>query len=91
MCKDVKPSEKFFRKLISSLPENRLYYIDECGIHTHIHREYAYAPREVAVIGNISGKKFKRTNIVAAKCGGRIAAPMIYSGTTDAVSIRALV
>ena len=73
-----------FHKLISSLPQNRLYYIDECGIHTHIHREYAYAPRGTSVIGNVSGKKFKRTNIVAAKCGSLIVAPMIYDGTTDA-------
>jgi len=39
----------------------------------------------VQVYGNINGKKFKRTNIVAAKCGGQIVAPMIYDGTTDAV------
>jgi transposase len=37
------------------------------------------------VYGNISGRKFKRTNIVAAKCGKCIVAPMIYDGTTDAV------
>jgi len=37
------------------------------------------------IYGNISGKKFKRTNIVAAKCGDRIVAPMIYDGTTDAI------
>jgi len=84
MWKDVKQGEKYFRKLVSSLPQNRLYYIDECGIHTYIHREYAYAPRGTPVTSNISGKKFKRTNIVAAKCGSLIVAPMIYDGTTDA-------
>ena len=31
----------------------------------------------------VSGKKYKRTNIVAAKCGSEIVAPMIYDGTTD--------
>ena len=74
-----------FHKLINSLPKERLYYIDECGIDAHIYREYAYAPRGKSVIGNIRGKKFKRTNIVAAKCGRAIVAPMIYDGTTDAV------
>ncbi|MCL2049279.1 MAG: hypothetical protein FWG87_11195 [Defluviitaleaceae bacterium] len=34
---------------------------------------------------NTSGKKFKRTNIVAAKCGDKVVAPMIYDGTTDSV------
>ena len=73
-----------FRKLISTLSKNRLYYIDECGIDTYIYRKHAYAPRGIKVYGNISGKKFKRTNIVSAKCGSSIVAPMIYDGTTDA-------
>ncbi len=36
------------------------------------------------MIESISGKKFQRTNIVAAKMGNRILAPMQYNGTTDA-------
>ena len=32
----------------------------------------------------ISGRKFQRTNIVAAKLGDKIIAPMQYKGTTDA-------
>ena len=74
-----------FHNLINSLPKNCLYYIDECGIDTYIYREYAYAPRGKMVTGNISGKKFKRVNIVAAKCGSNIVAPMIYDGTTDSI------
>ena len=102
-----------FHNLVKSLPQDRLYYIDECGIDTYIYREYAYAPRGKAVAGAIailltvvrprlhampyraarpdyekencyiSGKKFKRTNIVAARCIDNIVAPMIYDGTTD--------
>jgi hypothetical protein len=74
-----------FRKLINSLPKNRLYYIDECGIDMYLYREHAYAPRGVKVIGSIIGKKFKRVNIVAAKCGGIIIEPMIYDGNTDSI------
>jgi len=74
-----------FRKLISTLPKNRLYYVDECGIDTYVYRKHAYAPRGTKVYGNISGKKFKRANIVAAKCGSLIVAPMIYDVTTDVV------
>ena len=51
----------------------------------YLYREYAYSLRGVPVVGKISGKKFKRTNIVAARCGDRIVAPMIYDGTTDRV------
>jgi len=35
------------------------------------------------VYGSVSGRKYKRTNIVAAQCCGRIVAPMEYGGTTD--------
>jgi len=34
-------------------------------------------------MGEISGKKFRRTNIVATKCGKEIVAPLSYQGTTD--------
>ena len=71
----------YFRNLINSLPKDRLYYIDECGIDTYVHREYAYASRGKEV----SGKKYKRTNIVAAKCGDKIVETMIYDCTTDAI------
>lgn len=72
-----------FTETINSYPQYKLYYIDECGINKYIYREYAYSPRGVSIEGKISGKKFKRTNIVAAKCGDKIVAPFIYDGTTD--------
>jgi transposase len=74
-----------FRNFVISLAQEQVYYIDECGIDTYIYREYAYAARGKKVIGKISGKKFKRANIVAAKCGDDVIAPMIYDGTTDSV------
>lgn len=74
-----------FAETIDSYPQCKLYYIDECGLDKYLYREYAYSPRGVAVVGKISGKKFKRTNIIAAKCGNNIVAPMIYEGTTDCV------
>ena len=33
----------------------------------------------------ISGRKFKRTNAIAAKCCDKIVAPMIYDGMTDSL------
>ena len=74
-----------FIETIDSYPQYKLYYVDECGIDKYLYREYAYAPRGVPVFGKISGKKFKRINIVAAKCGTDIISPMTYSGTTDSV------
>lgn len=74
-----------FLEIVDSFPEYKLYYVDECGLDKYIYREYAYSVRGVPVSGKISGKKFKRINVVAAKCGNKIVAPMIYDGTTDSV------
>ena len=80
----AKKREAFY-KLVSALPKGRLYYIDECGIDSFIYREYAYAPKGTKATGSISGKKFKRANVIAAKCGNSIVALMIYDGTTDSI------
>ena len=72
-----------FQETIDSYPPYKLYYIDECGLCKYLYREYGYSLIGVPIIGNISGRKFKRTNVVAAKCGEKIVAPMIYDGTTD--------
>lgn len=72
-----------FIEIIDSYPQYKLYFIDECGFDSCLYREYGYAPRGVLVPGVISGKKYKRTNIVAAKNCNRLIAPMTYDGTTD--------
>jgi len=53
------------------------------GIETFIYREYAYAKRGAKVIGHISGKKYKKTSIIAAKLGKEIIAPLQYQGSMD--------
>jgi len=52
-CEDKR---EVFHKLIGSLPKNRLYYIDECGIDTYVYREHAYAPRGTKVYGMSAAK-----------------------------------
>ena len=74
-----------FQETVDSLPESSLYYVDECGLDKYLYREYGYAPRGVSIEGKVSGKKFKRMNIVAAKCGDTIVAPMVYESTTDSI------
>ena len=53
------------------------------GSDSCYHREYGYAPRGEKVIGEVFGKKFARTNLVAAKIGNRLIAPMYYEQNTD--------
>ena len=74
-----------FKELIRNHPQYKLYFVDECGIDKYLYREYAYSTKGIPVQGKISGKKYKRTNVVAAKCCDEIVAPMIYESTTDSV------
>ena len=60
-------------------------YIDETGIDTYLFREHGYAPKGQKIYDKISGKKYKRVGIVAAKMGEKIVAPMEYDGTMDSV------
>ena len=53
------------------------------GIDNFVYREYARAPRGQKIAGKVSGKKFRRTNIVAGKCGHKIFAPLQYQGSTN--------
>lgn len=74
-----------FNEIIDSYPQYKLYYIDECGLDSYLYREYGYALRGTPVLATISGRKYKRLNIVAARNCGKTIAPMTYSGTTDCV------
>jgi transposase len=64
-------------------PETPIYYVDEMGIDKYLHREKGRAPRGVKIYAEIKGKKFKRTSVVAAKCGNSIVAPLMFDGTMD--------
>ena len=66
---------------IAGINEENIVYIDETGINTYLHREYAYSKKGKKVYGKIKGRKFKHTNIVAAKCGKQIIAPFQYNTT----------
>ncbi len=65
------------------MPPEKIAYVDECGIDTYLYREYGYAPRGQQVSGRISGRKYKRCGIVAAKIADKILAPFQYSGTMN--------
>jgi len=68
---------------IAAIPKEKLKYVDETGLDEYLNREYGRAPRGEKVVEKQSGKKFKRTNILAAKCGDEIMEPLQYDGRTD--------
>lgn len=72
-----------YNKAIERIDPKTIVYVDEMGIDTFIHRQYAYAKRGRKVIERKSGKKYKRTSIVAGKVNGKIIAPMQYQGSME--------
>ncbi|MDE6004314.1 MAG: transposase [Oscillospiraceae bacterium] len=69
---------------MKDIRKEKIAYVDESGIDGYLYREHAYAPRGEKVDGKMMGRKFQPTNIVAAKLGNEILAPMQYNETTDA-------
>lgn len=68
---------------IQEISADQIAYVDETGIDTCLYREHGWSERGKQIIGKISGRKFKRTGIVAAQMGKSIIAPLQYDGTMD--------
>jgi len=82
--RDEQKCQEFIAEL-EALPEDtEIYYADESGFDQYYSREYGYAPRGEKVIGEVSGRHFARTSVVAAKHGDEIVAPFAFAGTMDA-------
>jgi transposase len=69
-------------KLKRVAPE-QIAYVDETGMDTCLYREYGWSQRGEPLLGAVSGRKFKRTGIVAAQMGKSILAPFTYDGVMD--------
>ena len=70
------------KELAQYRPE-QIAYVDESGIDSYLYREYGWSPRGQRLIGKISGRRYKRVGIVAAKLGREIIAPLIFDGTME--------
>ena len=57
--------------------------MDETGIDEYLHREYGRAKRGEPVYSVVSGRKYKRTGIVAPQMVKEILSPLQYDGTMD--------
>lgn len=65
------------------MPSEQIACVDETGIDAYLYREYGWSKRGEPLIGRISGRKFRRTGIVAAQMGKVVISPMQYDGTMD--------
>ena len=65
---------------------NDLVYLDESGIDPRTIRDYARAPRGKQVVSDVSGKREKRTSLIAAWLpeAKELIAPYAFRGSTDA-------
>jgi len=68
---------------IAQVPEDRIAYVDETGIDVYLYREYGWSKRGVPLTCMVSGRRYKRTGIVAAQMGSAIVSPLQYDGTMD--------
>jgi hypothetical protein len=57
--------------------------VDKSGIDQHLHRQKARPEKGKKVVGFVAGRKFRRTNSVAAYGNGKTIAGCIYDCTTD--------
>jgi len=57
-------------------------YIDESGIEMDLVREYGYSPRGRRIEDVRRGRRFRRTNVIGAKLGGRVLAVKCYAEST---------
>lgn len=63
--------------------------MDETGIDSYLYREYGWAKRGEKIYAQISGKKYRRTGVVAAQMGKEIIEPLQYDGTMDSLLFEA--
>ena len=57
--------------------------MDQSGIDGYLHRPYAWQNKGERAEAKISGKRFARESFMAAICGGKVLAPICYSGTCN--------
>ena len=66
---------------IEALPDDiQIYYADECGFEEYYARTYGYSQSNQRVHGEVCGKKFGRTSVVAARHDNKFVAPFAFKG-----------
>lgn len=73
--------EKYLKE-IENIEKSHRVYIAESGFNEYFFRTHARALHGKKVVDEISGRKFERINLVAAKRGREILAPLCYKEMT---------
>ena len=62
-----------------------LVYLDESGFELETFRPYAWSPRGKTVHGERNACRRPRTSLIAAKCGKKLLAPVLFPGSTNSL------
>ena len=74
--------EEYLKK-ISDITKQDIVYIDESGLDKNCYKQRGWGEIGKKLIGNITGERFKRTNILAGLCNKTIVAPLIFQGSCN--------
>lgn len=73
------------RQIIIKQSSQDIVYIDESGFDAYTYRPYAWSPRGQKCHGERNGRRGMRTSLIAGKRGKKLLAPVLFSGSTNAV------
>ncbi|MCL2362748.1 MAG: IS630 transposase-related protein [Defluviitaleaceae bacterium] len=82
---EAKKSVNTFLKKSRTFPPNDLVYIDESDATEYYTHAYGLAPRGEKVYGEVSGKRYKRTNVVSTLYGNETIATYVCDWATKSV------
>jgi transposase len=63
---------------------DNIVYIDESGFEDRVNSAYVWAKRGQQLYGEVTGKREARQNLIAARRGKEILAPMLITGSINA-------
>ena len=63
---------------------DNIVYIDESGFEDRVNSAYVWAKRGQQLYGEVTGKRKARQNLIAARRGKEILAPMLITGSINA-------
>lgn len=73
------------RKIIQEQGAENIVYIDESGFDNRLSSAYGWAQKGQKLYGEIVGKREARQNLIAARRGNQLLAPMIIQGSVNAL------
>lgn len=76
-------SRRRYIEEIAGISKEDLVYVDESGIDRTSYKNRGWGKKGEVLLGKTSGKRFVRTNIIAAQSGKKILAPMTFKGSCD--------